>query len=217
MAGSFGQPGKLAEALSLGAVGIQVGTAFAFCNESGLQPELKRKTIQMSRDGIARVFTDPVASPTGFPFKVVQMEGTLSTVKEYQARTRICDLGYLRHLYRKPDGTVGYRCPAEPVEDYLKKGGALADTVGRKCLCNGLVANVGLEQTRPNGGQEQALLTAGDDVAQVVRFLKPGRDEYSAAEVIDCLLGKEPAPDNGKAVTGHDVSGAARLRELAPV
>ena len=217
MAGSFGQPGKLAEALSLGAAGIQVGTAFAFCNESGLQPELKRKTIQMSRDGIARVFTDPVASPTGFPFKVVQMEGTLSTVKEYEARTRICDLGYLRHLYRKTDGTLGYRCPAEPVEDYLKKGGALADTTGRKCLCNGLVANVGLEQARPEGGRELALLTAGDDVAQVARFLKPGRDEYSAAEVIACLLGDEPAHENGKAVAGHGVSGAPLLRELAPI
>ena len=196
LAGSYGRPGRLAEALRLGASGIQVGTAFAFCNESGLHPELKRQALQMSRDGVARVFTDPVASPTGFPFKVVQMPGTLSEADQYAARTRICDLSYLRHLYRKPDGTLGYRCPAEPVDDYVKKGGTLADTQGRKCLCNGLIANIGLNQVRSNSEEELALMTAGDDVAQVARFLKPGCDTYTAADVVRCLL-DETTPVNG--------------------
>ncbi len=188
LAGSYGRPGRLAEALRLGATGIQVGTAFAFCNESGLRPELKRQVLQMSRAGVARVFTDPVASPTGFPFKVVQMPGTLSQADHYAARTRICELGYLRHLYRKPDGTPGYRCPAEPVDDFVKKGGTLADTQGRKCLCNGLVANIGLNQVRSETEQELALMTAGDDVAQVAQFLKPGCDSYTAADVLRHLL-----------------------------
>jgi NAD(P)H-dependent flavin oxidoreductase YrpB (nitropropane dioxygenase family) len=188
LAGSYGRPGRLAEALRLGASGVQVGTAFAFCNESGLRPELKRQALQMSRVGNARVFTDPVASPTGFPFKVVQMPGTLSEVSHYVARTRVCDLGYLRHLYRKPDGTLGYRCPAEPVEDYVKKGGALADTQGRKCLCNGLVANIGLSQVRSEMEQELAFMTAGDNVAQVAQFLKPGCDSYSAVDILRRLL-----------------------------
>jgi len=196
LAGSYGRSGKLAEALRLGATGIQVGTAFAFCNESGLRPELKRQALQMSRAGTARVFTDPVASPTGFPFKVVQMPGTLSQAEHYAARTRICDLSYLRHLYRKPDGTLGYRCPAEPVDDYVKKGGTLADTQGRKCLCNGLIANIGLNQVRSNSEEELALMTAGDDVAQVARFLKPGCDTYTAADVVRCLL-DETIPVNG--------------------
>jgi len=65
----------------------------------------------MSRAGTAHVFTDPIASPTGFPFKVVRMPGTLSEADPYAARTRICDLGYLRHLYRKPDGTAGLPLP----------------------------------------------------------------------------------------------------------
>jgi NAD(P)H-dependent flavin oxidoreductase YrpB (nitropropane dioxygenase family) len=200
LAGSYGRPGRLAEALRRGASGIQVGTAFAFCNESGLRPELKRQALQMSRDGTAHVFTDPIASPTGFPFKVVQMPGTLSEADRYAARTRICDLGYLRHLYRKPDGTPGYRCPAEPVDDYVKKGGALADTQGRKCLCNGLVANVGLNQVRSNSEDELALMTAGDDVAQVAQFLKPGCDTYTAADVVRCLL-DETIPVNGAGVS----------------
>ena len=191
LAGSYGQPGKLAEALRLGATGIQVGTAFAFCEESGIRPELKREVIELSRLGKARIFTDPVASPTGFPFKVVPLPGTLSEASEYDLRPRICDLGYLRHLYRKTDGTVGYRCPAEPVEDYLKKGGALADTVGRKCICNGLPATVGLAQVRQGKDHELALLTSGNDVSRIAHFLRPGRDTYTAAEVIESLLAED--------------------------
>ena len=189
MAGSYGKPGKLAEALKLGAAGIQVGTAFAFCNESGITSELKREVIELSRAGKARIFTDPVASPTGFPFKVVQVEGTLSSPVKYEERTRICDLGYLRHAYRRTDGTLGYRCPAEPVEDYVKKGGELADTSGRKCVCNGLVGTVGMPQVRKGDDEELALLTAGNEVSNVAQFLKPGCDTYSAADVIEQLLG----------------------------
>jgi nitronate monooxygenase len=201
LAGSHGRAGKLGDALLLGAAGIQVGTAFAFCQESGIQADLKQRVLQLSRAGQARVFTDPVASPTGFPFKVVQMGGTLSTAEEYSARTRICDLGYLRHVYRKSDGTTGYRCPAEPVEDYVNKGGTPAEALGRKCLCNGLLANIGLGQMRSDQGEELALLTAGDDVAQVARFLKPGCSSYTAAEVIAFLLAPSPksAPVNGAA------------------
>ena len=198
LAGSYGQPGKLAEALRLGAAGIQVGTAFAFCAESGIQPELKEQAIQLSRAGTARVFTDPVASPTGFPFKVFQLGSTLSAADQYAARTRICDLGYLRHLYRKPDGTPGYRCPAEPIDDFIKKGGTSTDAEGRKCLCNGLVANIGLGQVRADYRLELPLLTAGDNVTQIARFLKPGSDSYTAADVIRHLL-DEAMPVNGVA------------------
>jgi NAD(P)H-dependent flavin oxidoreductase YrpB (nitropropane dioxygenase family) len=198
LAGSYGQPGRLAEALRLGAAGIQVGTAFAFCAESGVQPELKQQAIQLSRAGTARVFTDPVASPTGFPFKVFQLGGTLSAADQYAARTRICDLGYLRHLYRKSDGTPGYRCPAEPIDDFIKKGGTSTDAEGRKCLCNGLVANIGLGQVRSGYRLELPLLTAGDNVTQIARFLKPGNDSYTAADVIRHLL-DEAMPVNGVA------------------
>jgi nitronate monooxygenase len=192
LAGSYGRPGRLAEALRLGATGIQVGTAFAFCRESGLHPELKQQILQMSRQGTARVFTDPVASPTGFPFKVVQLDSTLSHAGPYAARTRICDLGYLRHLYRKPDGTPGYRCPAEPVDNFVKKGGTAADAQGRKCLCNGLVANVGLPQLRAGLSPELALMTAGDDVATIAQFLPKDCDSYTAADVVRRLLDETP-------------------------
>lgn len=188
LAGSYGRPGKLAEAQRLGAAGVQVGTAFAFCEESGIQPELKREALRLSRLGQARVFTDPLVSPAGFPFKVAQMAQTLSEAALYENRPRICDLGYLRHPYRKTDGTVGYRCPAEPLKNFLQKDGILADTQDRKCVCNGLPATVGLGQVRPKSGAELPLVTAGDDVADIAQFLKPGRDSYSAQDVLDRLL-----------------------------
>lgn len=189
LAGSYGQPGKLAEAIRLGATGIQVGTAFAFCEESGISAELKQQAIQLSCEGKARVFTDPLASPTGFPFKVVQLPGTQSDRHANEKRTRVCDLGYLRHAYRAPDGRVGYRCPAEPAEDYVRKGGRLEDTKGRLCACNGLVATGGLAQLRSDGRVELPLVTAGNDVARIAEFLSPGRDSYSAAEVVHRLQG----------------------------
>ncbi|MBX3117448.1 MAG: nitronate monooxygenase [Fimbriimonadaceae bacterium] len=187
LAGSFGNSLKLHEAVETGAQGIQVGTAFAFCNESGLDPAIKSRTLHQSLEHRARVFTDPLASPTGFPFKVLQSEGTLSEESVYEDRERICDLGYLRELYQKEDGKVGYRCPAEPLDDYISKGGDPAKAVGRKCVCNGLFATIGLGQVRKEI-PEAALVTAGDDVQNIAQFLKPGQDSYSADDVIDSLL-----------------------------
>ena len=135
------------------------------------------------------MFTDPIASPTGFPFKVVELEDTLSNESVYAERARICDLGYLRVAYLGEDGKQGWRCPAEPVDDYVRKGGLEADTVGRKCLCNALVSNVGLGQIKRDGSTEPVLLTSGDDVADVARFLPEGALTYSAKDVIDHLLG----------------------------
>ncbi len=189
LAGAQARPEKLAQALEFGAAGIQVGTAFAFCDESGIQPALKREVLRASRAGTARVFTDPAASPTGFPFKVVELPGTLADGACYAARERVCNLGYLRRLYRKADGSIGYRCAAEPVEDYGRKGGDPADTAGRKCLCNGLAATVGFGQSR-RGVREPALVTAGDEVSDLARLVPPEREHYSAADVIAYLRGE---------------------------
>ncbi len=188
LAGGYAEPGRVREALELGAAGVQVGTAFAYCEESGFDPEVKRRVLELSRQAQARVFTDPLASPSGFPFKVVPLEGTLSDSEVYGKRTRICDLGYLRTAYRKDDGKIGWRCPAEPVDDYVRKGGAAEDTVGRKCLCNSLMANVGLGQIQRQGDPELTLITSGDDVSDVARFLPPGADSYTAVDVIRHLL-----------------------------
>jgi nitronate monooxygenase len=189
VAGSCAFPEKLRAARAAGAAGVQIGTAFAFCDESGLGPALKRTVLEQSVAGTTRLFTDPRASPTGMPFKVVDVPGTVSRPDVYAGRARMCDLGYLRELYRKSDGSVGYRCQAEPVDDYEKKGGDRKDTVDRKCLCNGLFAAVGLGQALEDDGTEPAIVTAGADVAEIARFVEPGRCAYAAADVLRFVLG----------------------------
>lgn len=67
LAGSHANPEKISDAIATGASGVQVGTAFALCDESGIFPELKRRFRELVRSGAARIFTDPLASPTGFP------------------------------------------------------------------------------------------------------------------------------------------------------
>lgn len=194
LAGSNGNPGKLNEALAQGAAGIQVGTAFAFSRESGFEAAWKEQILQLSREGKAEVFTDPVASPTGFPFKVIQVEGTISDNAISKARNRVCDLGYLRHAYRRDNGKLGWRCPSEPEENYVKRGGELENTVGRKCVCNGLLANLGMAQVRKDGTVELPMFTSGDDVANVARFLAPGETSYAAKDVVEYLLSEVSEP-----------------------
>jgi nitronate monooxygenase len=188
LAGGYGTAEKLREALAAGATGVQVGTAFAFCAESGLRDDYKQALLKKAISGEAKVFTDPLASPTGYPFKAAQLEGTLSEREVYLARPRICDIGYLREAFRTAVGTIDYRCAGEPVTLYLSKGGQEENTVGRKCLCNALVANIGHPQVR--GGQyiERGLVTSGDDLSEIPSFLPPNRPVYNAAHVIAKLL-----------------------------
>jgi nitronate monooxygenase len=187
LAGSFGSAEGLKAALELGANGVQVGTAFALCKESGLEPALKRQVLDLALAGDLDIFTDPVASPTGFPFKVARLQGTNSVEELYQNRIRRCDLGYLREPYKKDDGSLGYRCPGEPVEAYIKKGGQGVETEGRKCLCNGLMADIGLAQVATDG-VERPLVTLGDDAKNIRQFIKRGADQYSAQDVIEAIL-----------------------------
>ena len=184
IAGGAGSPERLNAACDAGAAGIQVGTLFAYCEESGMTQSIKDQVRRGVMQGIVSVRTDPRASPTGYPFKVVEIEGVNSRA---EGRKRCCDLGYLRTAYREESGRLGYRCPSEPVDTYLKRGGNAEDTDGRKCLCNGLFSNIGLGQVRADDVDEMPLLTSGDELACLGAFFRanPG---YTAADVITHLL-----------------------------
>ncbi|GMQ81906.1 MAG: nitronate monooxygenase [Rhodothermia bacterium] len=188
LAGSYGSPDGLVRARAAGAAGVQVGTLFAFCEESGIRQDLKRDTIARCQAGTESVFTDPIASPTGFPFKVLSISGTASEQDVYESRQRVCDLSYLREAFEKEDGSVGWRCSADVEEIYVRNRGKLEDAVGRKCLCNGLMANIGMGQIRKNAGEEVPLLTCGDGVSRILKVMKPGKSSYSSSDVIDFLL-----------------------------
>ncbi|MEO7100247.1 MAG: nitronate monooxygenase [Luteolibacter sp.] len=188
LAGGYGGKGKLREAQAEGAMGIQVGTVFALSEESGFDPALKLQLVDAIRRDDLEIFTDASASPTGFPFKIAQLPETLSDPKVYEHRERVCDLGVLRETYMKEDGSVGFRCSAEPIDIYVSKGGDPAKTHGTTCLCNSLGASIGLAQRRSDGSVEAALITLGDDIESIRALLPAEGGFYPASRVIEELL-----------------------------
>ncbi|WP_291424471.1 nitronate monooxygenase [Deinococcus sp.] len=188
LAGGQASPESLRAALAEGAAGIQVGTLFAFCHESGFRADFRQRVQVQAQQERLSVFTDPLASPTGFPFKVVQLPDTLSNPAVYAERQRVCDIGYLREAHWDNSGKVGWRCASEPVDQYLTKGGKPEDTVGRKCLCNALMSDAGLAQIQKNGDVEKPLLTSGDGIYA----LSDWKVGYTAADVIAYLRGDAP-------------------------
>ena len=184
--GGVTSPDRVREARALGATGVQVGTLFAYCRESGMESGLRKKIIEDAQRGAVAVNTSMVASSTGYPFKVASVAGTISDESLYEQRERKCDLGYLRDSYVRENGSLGYRCAAEPVTDYLRKGGLIEDTVGSTCLCNGLMATCGLAQVRSDGRVELPLVTSGDFVNEI-RLVANGHPGYGALDVINYL------------------------------
>ncbi len=195
MAGSYGSPEALAAAVAAGAAGVQVGTLFAYCRESGMAPDLRAGVLDRLRAGDLVVRTDSRVSPTGFPFKVVDLDGSLSDPGVAAARPALCDLGVLRAAYRRPDGSIGYRCPSEPEAVYVgRKGGRTANREGRRCLCNALLATAGFPQHRADGYVEPPIVTSGSDFAGVAAMLARSSEPdggYTAADVVRYLLGAE--------------------------
>ena len=189
LAGGYSTAAQVAQARSVGAAGVQVGTLFALCEESGLDTALREGLLTELGAGTLNVRTDPLASPTGFPFKVASVPGSVSEADTYADRPRLCDLSYLRVPFEKESGALGYRCPAEPVDAYVAKGGDLAATVGRKCICNGLTAGVGLGQTRRDGYSEAPIVTLGADLDGVNELLSERPAGWTAAQAVDSLLG----------------------------
>ena len=96
----------------------------------------------------------------------------------------------MSRAFVKEDGSIGYRCPAEPVRMYERKGGDTADIPGRVCLCNALTASVGLAQTRKDGSVDLPLVTLGDDLEGARVLLAARPLGYSAVDAIAWLRGE---------------------------
>jgi NAD(P)H-dependent flavin oxidoreductase YrpB (nitropropane dioxygenase family) len=180
--GGMASPEKLKWARSIGAAGVQVGTIFALCEESGYRPSIRVKLRELGFTGKLDIEADMHASPTGFPIELAELDGSLSEESVYRRRKRVCDQGALRTLFQKPDDTIGCRCPAEPVRAYVAKGGDKEKTKGAFCVCNALIANTCL------GDEEKSyMITLGQDVS-FLRFLMDGPgDFYSAVEALRYL------------------------------
>ena len=201
LAGGYGSPEKLKEALEQGATGIQVGSLFSLANESGYPMAYKRTLIKKIHEGATSVRTDGRISSTGFPFKVLEVEGTLGIPQLYKERTRICDLGYLQQAYVDGKERLQVRCPAEPVATYVDKGGNVEDTERRGCLCNALMANIGLGQLQ-KGGRERQLFTAGDDLVNLP-LGSVDHPSYTAEDVIRYLYGMKKSEPSMEGQNGR--------------
>ena len=166
-----------------GACGLQVGSRFALCEESGMRGDLKQEIIGRNALGEGEVHTSLRLSSTGYPFKYYPLPGSLSEEEVYAARTRICNKGYLleSHFRTNDDGSVDhtYICPGMPVKQYVNLGGEPQDTVGRDCLCNALLATAGLGD---NG--EPPIITLGEGGANIRRSL-------TAREIVEDILTPE--------------------------
>ena len=189
LAGSYGSPEKLAFALECGATGIQVGTPFALCDESGMRPDLKSKLRQMIDEGTLIIGTSFTASPTGFPIKIAEVEETLSKQEIYEGRRRRCNIVHLVKPYRTLSGKIGFRCPAEPVKAFVQKGGDPDEAKGSMCICNGLASTAGYPQ-HDKLGLEPPVITLGDDVGSVLRVPRRPDGSYTARDALAYLLGK---------------------------
>lgn len=185
-AGSYAE--KLEEAKTQGAVGIQVGSVFALSSESGFTEEVKDCLRTKIRNGTLDVTTSAIVSPTGYPFQVVLIEGSLSDPDVYNERVRNCVYGYLAHARQSEKGKILFLCPAEPVNAYVGKGGDIKDTEGRVCLCSGLAAAVGQGQRG-----EPMIITFGKDVEPVKKLIENSTNpdgSYSTEDVIRFIFSK---------------------------
>jgi nitronate monooxygenase len=184
--GSRACPEKMKEAISLGASGIQAGSIFALARESGMDSVIRQEILKKGFQKTLKVKTDMKISPTGFPFKLVDLSESTSDESVHESRLRVCDLCVLVSLYKKIDGSIGYRCPSEPVENFIRKGGKVEDTENRGCICNGLITTAGLRFKDEN--YEPAVVTLGDDVEFLQHLMKNENDSYSATQAITYLF-----------------------------
>ena len=175
---------RLSWAKQKGAKGIQAGSIFALCNQSGMEPGLRQQARRLGFQGELQIRTDMRISPTGFPFKVACIPGTLADKNVMEERPLVCNQGALVTPFEKPDGSIGYRCPSEATAPFLVKGGRLEETEGRGCVCNGLLSTCGMNSD-PN---EPAVVTLGDNCDFLRLLMKDENDFYNVADAIKYLL-----------------------------
>ncbi len=190
LAGGRATAAAVKDAIDHGAAGVQVGSLFALSTESGMRADLREQMLQAARDKTLTVRTDHRASPTGFPFKVVELPGTVGMDETFKARPKLCDLGYLRSNTITEEGKTISKCASEPEKPFLRKGGDEAEIEGRICLCNGLLATIGLGQERADGYKEAPLLTLGATTSDVEHMLELFPAGWSAKDVLDTLTSK---------------------------
>jgi nitronate monooxygenase len=200
LAGGYGSHQKLQQALALGATGVQVGSNFALAEESGMKASFRTailNRLKTETEDAPLVYTT-LFSPTGYPFKVVQIEDTLADDEVYAARRRVCDLGLLQQRGLSQPAADGsrrlfQRCQAAPIEDFVSKRGLPRNTEEKRCLCNGLLAGVGLGQVgllKGDLAEEPAIITLGNHLDGIRRLSSHGQSRYWVKDAVIDMLGE---------------------------
>ena len=112
LAGGYAQPRSPRGGPRRGRSGHPVGTAFAFCDDSGLRPDYNAALLAEIRDGTPRADRSARVAHR-LPVQGRAVAGTMSEAAVYETRPRLRP-GYLREAYR-PETDRRLRCPAEPV------------------------------------------------------------------------------------------------------
>ena len=164
-----------------------------------MKPEYRSAILAAMKNGVddGELVRTTIFSPTGFSFKVVQLQDTLASEEVYTSRPRICDIGMLQQRgFNKPDEygqrTLFQRCPAAPIDTYVKRRGLERNTEERRCLCNGLLSCVGLGQVKKIQGElveEPAIVTLGNHLDGVRRLSRQGQVHYHVQDVVVDILG----------------------------
>ena len=121
LAGGYGSREKLQQALACGAAGVQVGSVFALAEESGMKSAYRTAILKEIKKGTedAALVKTTLFSPTGFPFKVVQLRDTVADEAVFAARPRVCDLGILQQRGLSLPAADGIRCDDHSLNDSM--------------------------------------------------------------------------------------------------
>ena len=147
-----------------------------------MDAKIKTQVIKSYYQDTLKIETDFQASPTDYPFKCPDY-GQEASIEN----CRVCDLGYLRQPYVRSSGTLGYRCPAGLESGFLRKGGSPEEMEGKRSLCNGLLATIGLGRIKPNGEEKPSLVTLGEDLSFLKRIVGIEPKNYDVAAALQYL------------------------------
>ena len=162
LAGSNASPEKLAEARASGAQGVQLGSAFAFTEESAIAEDIKRDVLKRARTRSLQASPISKRRPRLPVQDRVREETSLPTC----AQGRVCDLGYLRQRISRATliGTVSGRASIN-----LREEGGRKRTRPTSFACATILATIDLGQERPPVRSSAA--HAGADLAEIARFV----------------------------------------------
>ena len=110
----------------------------------------------------------------------------------------ICDLGVLQQWGVSKAGDDGHAhahasLPLRPDRQLREPAGLERSTEQRRCLCNGLLACVGLGQVHRHAGgfnEEPAIITLGNHLDGARRLSRQGQAHYWARDVVADILGE---------------------------